>query len=132
MADVEENVKETQVSQQGDTQVVREKTSSASTEDTRSTLANGIWYVVGVLEVILAIRFVLKLFGANPSSGFVDFTYSLSGVFTAPFRGIFSTPTNEGDVTTGVFETSTLVALIVYGLVGWGLVKLITLQSKQV
>lgn len=131
MAETEENVKETEVSQRGDTQVVREKTSSASSEDTRSTLSNGVWYLVGIVEVLLAFRFVLKLFGANPNSGFTDFIYSVSGVFSAPFRGIFSTPTTEGDITTGVFETSTVVAMVVYALVGWGLVKLVTLSQKQ-
>ena len=131
MADTEENVKETEVSQRGDTQVVRERTSTASSEDTRSMLANVIWFLVGVVEVLLAFRFVLKLFGANPRSSFVDFIYSASNFFTAPFRGIFSTPTTEGDITTAVFETSTLVALVVYALVVWGLVNLLTLADKQ-
>ncbi len=131
MVDTEENVKETQVSQRGDTQVVRQKTSGSSSEDTRSTVANGVWYVVGVVEVVLAVRFVLKMFGANPSSGFVDFIYNISGLFNAPFRGIFSTPTAEGDIVRAVFETSTAVAMVVYLLVGWGLVKLMTLPKKQ-
>jgi hypothetical protein len=131
MAETQEKVRETEVSQKGDTQVVRERKSTASSEDTRFTLVNGVWYLVGVVEVLLALRFALKLFGANPRSGFVDFVYSLSGFFTAPFRGIFSTPTAEGDITTAVFETSTVVAIVVYALIGWGLAKLLTLGSKQ-
>lgn len=131
MAETKENVKETEVSQQGDTQVVREKTSTASSEDTRFTLANAVWYLLGFVEVLLAIRFVLKLLGANPKSGFVDFVYAASGIFTSPFRGIFSTPTTEGDITTAFFETATVVAMVVYALIGWGLVKLVTLSKKQ-
>lgn len=130
MAETEEKVRETQVSQQGDTQVVRERRSTESSEDTRFTLVNGVWYLTGTLEVLLVIRLLLKLFGANPRSGFVDFIYSLSGVFTAPFHGIFSTPTTQGDITTAVFETSTVVALIVYALIGWGLVKLLQIGDR--
>lgn len=131
MADQEENIKETEVSQQGDTQVVREKTSSSSTDESRVTVGNGIWYVIGLVEVVLVFRFILKLFGANPNSGFVDFAYTISGLFSAPFRGIFSTPTQEGDIVRSVFETGTLVAIIVYALIGWGLVKLVNLNQAK-
>lgn len=126
----EETTKETQVSQQGDTQVVREKTSEASSAENRMTVVNGIWVVLGIFEVLLAFRFFLKLLGANPLSGFTQFVYNASGPLSAPFRGIFSTPTAQGDITTSVFETSTLVAMIVYALVAWGIVELATLNKK--
>lgn len=130
MAESEENIKETEVSQQGDTQVVRERTTSSSEGDTRLNIANGIWFVVGAIEVALAFRFFLKLLGANPASGFVNFVYSVSSPLIAPFSGIFSTPTTQGDIAISVFETSTLVAAVVYSLVGWGLVKLMSLSKK--
>lgn len=126
----EEKTKETQVAQEGDTRIVREKTSTTSSDETRLTVINGIWLLAGILEILLAFRFVLKLLGANPNSSFVEFVYSVSSPFTAPFRGIFSTPTAEGDVTTSIFETSTIVAMIVYAIVAWGLVKLATLNKN--
>ena len=126
----QEKTKETQVAQEGDTQIVREKVSSSSSAENRMTVVNGIWLVVGIFEVLLAFRFVLKLLGANPNSGFTEFVYAVSGALNAPFRGIFSTPTAEGDITTSVFETSTLVAMIVYAVVAWGIVKLATLNKK--
>lgn len=131
MAESEENIKETEVSQQGDKEVVRERTSTSSTEESRVTAANGIWFVVGLIEVLLAFRLVLKLLGANPNSGFVDLVYAVSGVFAAPFTGIFSTPTAKGDIVSSVFETGTIVAIVVYAIVGWGLVKLITLNRQS-
>lgn len=130
MAETEENTKETEVKQQGDTQVVSERTTT-SNENTRLTVANGVWFLTGVIEVFLAFRFFLKLLGANPASGFVSFVYSVSSPLTAPFRGIFSTPTTEGDITTSIFETSTLVAVIVYALLGWAIVKLMALSQRQ-
>src|SRR6478609_2357189 len=57
--------------------------------DGQSIAANVVWYILGVIEILLAFRFVLKLLGANPNSGFVDFVYSVSGVLTAPFDTIF-------------------------------------------
>lgn len=131
MAEVEENVQETEVSKRGNKQVVRERTSTASTEETRVTITNAVWFVVGVIEILLGLRFVMKLLGANPNSGFVDFIYTLSGVLVAPFRGIFSSPTTEGDVVTSVFESATLVAMLIYLLLGWGLVKLLTLSKRN-
>jgi len=90
-----------------------------------------IYLIFGILEVLLAFRFVLKLLGANPSSGFVDFVYNLSSIFVAPFAGIFNTSTAAGAVTTSVFEPATLVALIVYALVAWGIVALIRVISGR-
>ena len=84
-------------------------------------LARIVYYVFGVIEVLIATRFVLLLLGANPSAGFVSFIYSLSARFMAPFNAVFKTQTAGG----ATVEWSALVALAVYALIGWGLVKLI-------
>lgn len=131
MPETQEIVKEVEVSQQGDTQVVRESTSTDSTAQTRMTVVNAIWLVLGIIETLLALRFVLKLLGANPGSGFVDFLYAVSGLFVGPFVGIFSAPTAQGNVVTSVFDTATLVAAVVYALVVWGLVKATTLNHNK-
>jgi hypothetical protein len=81
---------------------------------------------------LLAFRFALKLFGANPSSGFVDFVYNITGILTAPFDKIFSVASPEtGDVVRSVFEPSILVAAAVYALIGWGVVKLLDLNKPK-
>ncbi len=97
----------------------------------RSTAGNIVWYILGVIEVLLAFRFVLKLLGANPNSGFVDFIYSVSGILTAPFDSIFGvTETKSGDIES-VFEPSILVAMAVYALIAWGIVKLINVNRTD-
>lgn len=110
---------------------VNQETRKVGTEvlgDPQSTATNVIWYLVGFVEIILVFRFVLKLFGANPSSGFVDFLYTITGVLTAPFDNVFGvTQQATGDVKS-VFEPSILVAAIVYALIGWGIVKLFHLN----
>jgi len=84
-------------------------------------LARVVYYLFGVVEVVIAARFVLMLFGANPDAGFVAFVYRISGIFMAPFIAVFKTQTAGG----ATFEWSALVALAVYALVGWGIVRLI-------
>jgi len=84
-----------------------------------------VWYVLGVLEVLLAFRFVLKLLGANPSAGFSNFIYSLSYPFTLPFSTVFGTTSVSGSV----FEWTTLLAMAVYWLVAFGLIKILTMSK---
>lgn len=90
-----------------------------------------VYFVFGVLDVLLAFRFVFLLLGANQSSGFVDFIYNLSAGFVAPFAGIFNTTVSNGNITSSVFEPATLVAFIVYGILAWGLVALIRVLSGR-
>lgn len=86
-----------------------------------------IWYLLGIVEIILAFRFVLKLFGANPSAGFSGFIYTISYPFSAPFLNVFKMTQIQGSI----FEWTTLLAIFVYGLLAWGIVKLL-LMSKTV
>lgn len=86
-----------------------------------------IMFVFGVIEVLIAIRFVLKLTGANAEAGFAQFIYGVSGIFMAPFAALFTTQQAGGSV----FEWSALVAIAVYALVAWGLVALIRAVSPR-
>jgi hypothetical protein len=96
-----------------------------STGRVTAMIARFIGYVVYVyilfVEVILAIGFFLLLFGANPSSGFVEWAYRNLDRAMKPFRGIF-TPidlgTTSGNSIESVFDTSVLFAMIIYGIIG--------------
>ena len=86
-----------------------------------------VWYILGILEVVLAFRFVLKLLGANAGAGFTSFIYSVSKPFAAPFLNVFRITRVEGSI----FEWTTLLAMLVYWLIAWGIIKLF-LMSKTV
>jgi uncharacterized protein YggT (Ycf19 family) len=86
-----------------------------------------IWWVVGLLDTLIAIRFLLKLFGANTTAAFVRFMYDLTAPLVAPFHGIFNT-TAEGR---SIFEPESIVAIIIYTLVGWGIVSLVRVLSRN-
>ena len=79
-----------------------------------------VWYIAGLLEVLLAFRFTLKLLAANPSAGFSRFIYAITYPFAAPFLNVFS----ASKVEAGIFEWTTLLAMFVYCLIAWGIVKL--------
>ncbi len=82
-----------------------------------------VWYVLNVIEVLLAFRFILRLLGANPAAGFTQFVYSLSYIFYQPFISVFNPTYAAG----AVFEWTTLLAMLVYWLAAWGIVRLIVM-----
>lgn len=88
-----------------------------------------VYYILGVFEVLLAFRLIFKLLGANPGSPFVSFIYTVSGVFIAPFNGIFRSAVSEGIETKSVLEPTTIVAMIVYALIAYGIAKLIEIYG---
>ncbi len=90
-----------------------------------------VYYLLGVLEVLFAFRFVMKLLGANPESTFVSIIYSISDVFLFPFTAIFRTASTTGIETKAVLEPSTLIGMVVYALVAWGIVKIIDISRSS-
>ncbi len=88
-----------------------------------------VWYLLGIIEVVLGFRFLLKLFAANPNAAFTDFVYSISYPLAAPFLGVF----RQSQVTTtgSIFEWSTILAMVVYWLAAWAIISLL-INSKTV
>jgi hypothetical protein len=78
--------------------------------------------VFTVIEGLLGLRFLLKLFGANGATDFVRWIYETSQPLLTPFQGSFPSPAIERGF---VIEFSTLFALIVYGLIAWLLAELL-------
>jgi|SRR5579859_1239678 len=97
-------------------------------EDTNQRQANRrVWIkralssFFSVLEVVLVLRLLFRLLGANTQNSFITVLYQLSHFFVSPFNGIFN------DQTLGkhsVFEVSTLIAMALFALIAWGLVAL--------
>jgi YggT family protein len=80
-----------------------------------------VWSILVLLEVLLGLRFVLKLIAANPDSGFAAFMYGITAPFIAPFAALIGTPTAGGTI----LELTTLIAMAVYALIFWGVAKVI-------
>lgn len=82
----------------------------------RATIATKITqsltYFVGALELLLGVRFVLRLTAANPDNTFANFIYNLSQPFVDPFSTLFISPTFNGSEY--IFDVNVLVAMAAY------------------
>ena len=80
-----------------------------------------VWLLFGGLEGLLGIRMALKLIGANPGSWFAALVYQLSDLFLWPFQNLTVNPAFGNFV----LEITSLIAMLVYALIGWAIVRLI-------
>lgn len=79
-----------------------------------------IYTIGGIIEALVALRFIFRLVGANSSNAFVELVYNLSTPLVAPFAGILgqdATVAGQGAVTVSVVDWTALVALVIYGIV---------------
>ncbi|HEY8886044.1 MAG TPA: hypothetical protein VIM31_00905 [Candidatus Microsaccharimonas sp.] len=128
MSEIEQTTEVHETTTQPNGVQVRRQNISRTTQTSGIVIAQRfIWFIAGVIDALIAIRFVLLLLGANQSAGFVDFIYGITGILVAPFVGIFGEPTYGRFM----FEWSSILAIIVYSLIAWGIVKLITLTRPQ-
>lgn len=120
-----DQIREVEETTNGGTPV--QTTKRVTTRSGDSTAERVIYYLVGLLATVLAIRFVLSLLGANRANGFADFIYSISHPLVAPFFGLFNYQVKYG---VSHFEIETLVAIAVYALVGYGLAQIVRIARK--
>jgi len=90
-----------------------------------------VYFLFGALEILLTFRLIFKFMGASAYSAFVGVIYSITGFFILPFEGIFRRWFNQGVETTSILEPSTIVAIIVYAIIAWGIIKLIRISSGE-
>lgn len=75
-----------------------------------------VQFSVGALELLLGLRFILRLFSANQSAPFVTWIYSSSQIFLSPFKDIFPTTVLDQNF---VIEFTTIFAIIVYAVASY-------------
>jgi hypothetical protein len=89
---------------------------------------NAIYYILGVIEILLAFRFIFRILGANSQNAFVSFLYSVASFFSTPFSGIFNSFVPYGLAAKSVFEPSIIIGMAVYAVIAWGLVGLLSMR----
>jgi YggT family protein len=87
-----------------------------------------IWLLTGSLEAMIGLRIALKLIAANPANPFAALVYGLTDLFLWPFYGLTITPAVNGMV----LELSSLIAMVVYAVLGWITVRLLWLLFYRV
>lgn len=73
-----------------------------------------IYLFVGLAEVFLLVRAVMRFFAANNNNGFIHWVYSSSNILMEPLRGTFTTVTVGHDHTV---DFAALFAMVVYSTV---------------
>jgi len=82
-------------------------------------------WIIGILEALLAFRLLFKFLGSDPGGAFVKFIYTYSDPLVTPFKGIIKTAGTQG------IEIITVIAMIVYALVGYGIIRLIEILERH-
>ena len=104
-------------------QNVQTETHSAQAEAHPAKRIVGV--IFSAVEIVLLLRFFLKLLGANAENIFMKILYGFTGIFVMIFEGIFSRVTIN-EASGAVFEPATLIAMVVIALIAWGVLKLMT------
>lgn len=103
---------------------------AARSQDRRRALTKAtqvIWLATSLLEVLIGMRVMLRLLAANPQAGFAQFVYGITAVFLAPFSALFPSPSAAG----AVLEMSSLVAMLVYALIAWGIIRVMWVALEE-
>lgn len=122
------DVYEERVAGPGNDQVIRSEHVRVPSEATRRTATIArtkqiIYFVFGIINVLLVLRFIFLALGASEASPFVNFIYGLSRPFVLPFQGMFGEPTFGGSV----LEWASLVGIVIYMLIAYGLSRVLEL-----
>ena len=82
-----------------------------------------VWICAAVVEALIGLRVVLKAIGANPDSPLAGFAYNGAALLLTPFYGLTGSPTAGGSV----LEVPSIIALLLYAFLAWGVVRIIRL-----
>ncbi len=84
--------------------------------------------IFSIVELLLSVRILLRLFGANPQTPFVNWVYQTTSPLLAPFTGIFPNPVINGGF---VLEIPSLFALLIYGFIAYLIANLIDFVNDR-
>ncbi|HUF39185.1 MAG TPA: YggT family protein [Anaerolineales bacterium] len=86
-----------------------------------------VWAGLALLEILLGLRVLLILMGANMENGFARFIQAVTFIPTAPFSSLTPAWTAGGSS----LEVSTLIAMAIYWLAAWLIVRAIPIMMDR-
>jgi hypothetical protein len=81
-----------------------------------------LFFIFGLVEALLSLRFILKLFGASAKSDFVSWIYDTTRPLLQPFVLVFPTPSVKGPF---ILEFTTLFAILMFAFLGYFLLQIL-------
>lgn len=109
--------------------VIQENVTRASTDGGELAVKKAndvVWLFIGLIMLLIVVRIIFLLLGAN-NTGIVSTIYQISGVFIAPFVGIFESPSYGSSF----FDMAAVVGLGFYAILGVIITYVVTLFSKK-
>ena len=95
----------------------------------KQSVAGLVNFFVGVAELLLALRVVLRFFNGNPDATFINWAYTTTAPLLEPFRAVF---TSTDVVERGwVVDYVALFAMAVYAAAGYLLLSLLARWAKK-
>ena len=86
-----------------------------------------IQWGIGVMNILICLRYLLKLIGANPSHPMAQFVYSSTQPLLTGFEDLIRTLEFGGTI----LEFHALIAIAIYGILGWTTVQLLRIMFAQ-
>jgi len=125
-----DRIEEVRVTQQSGVemrQVVTENV-NARKRQTLQRVSALVGFFFSVLEGLIGLRILFKLMDVNPNNAFASAVYNFTGLFVAPFNSLMGNPAAAGG---RVLEITSIIAIIVYALVAWAVIRLLWLVFYQ-
>lgn len=101
---------------------------AANQNSTVARIVNIVYYLFGALELLLVVRVILQLIGANADNGFANLVYGLSAPFVALFATLVPNVAVGGS---SVLEITTLIAMLAWAIVAWLIGRLLWLVLSR-
>ena len=118
-----------QVERDMDLQIKEEerRIAAANQNSAVARIVNIVYFLFGLLELLLALRVILDVLGADMRNGFGNLVWSLSQPFVGLFEGLFRNPV----IGNGVLELTTIIGMVAYAILAWIIARLIWLAFSR-
>jgi len=91
-------------------------------------VVNVVYYLFGIVELVLVIRVLLHLVAANSGNAFASVIDTISYPFVMLFSSLVQNPILG---TSSVLEITTIIAMVVWAIVAWLIARLIWLVLSR-
>jgi uncharacterized protein YggT (Ycf19 family) len=105
---------------------------SRSRAHTLNRVGQLVWLLFSILIGLIALRILLKLIAAQPTQPFASFVYGFTEPFVSLFYGLIANPVFNGtNLTRNVIEFTSLIAILVYALMAFVIVRFIKIAFAK-
>jgi uncharacterized membrane protein len=106
----------------------RRAVEAANQNSAIARIVNIVYFLFGIVEVILGIRILLHLVAANSANAFANIIDTISYPFVVLFNTLVQNPILGEN---SVLEITTIIAMVVWAIIAWLIVRFIWLVLSR-